>query len=322
MRPSKRDIIIATRKSRLAMAQSESVGKIINRLNPRVALRLVPIESDGDRILDHPLARFGGKGLFTRNVEMALLDGKEADIAVHSLKDLPTDETPALRIVAIPSRAPVHDVLISREAQRIEDLPQGATVGTCSPRRRAQVLRLRPDLNIVNLRGNVETRLRKVLEEKTVDATLLAAAGLMRLGLVEHTRKPIPLDEVLPACGQGALAIQCRLDDHITMRRCAPLNDVATSEAVSCERHLAAALGADCHSPLAVLAENATAGNHQVRLRARVLSLDGKTCLEIDMTGPVGRSKVICAEAAAELIRQGARELLAAAAKEAAAGED
>lgn len=319
MRPSRRDIIIATRKSSLAMAQSEAIGKQIHQFNPRVSLQLVPIESEGDQVLDHPLAQIGGKGLFTRNIETALCDGKIADIAVHSLKDLPTQETPGLLIVATPPRAPVHDVLISRGPTTIDELPPGAVVGTCSPRRKAQLLRRRPDLQIVHLRGNVQTRLRKVLEEKVMDATLLAAAGLGRLGLGEHAANAIPVDQMLPACGQGALAVQCRVDDHTTVRRCMPLNDAATSIAVNAERSVAAALGADCHSPVAILAQLIDANT--LRLRARVLSTDGTQCAEVDLTGPSKKLRPLVEEVTASLIAQGAKALLEKAARDGAADD-
>ena len=300
------------------MVQSETIGKQIHQFNPRVSLNLVPIESEGDQVLDHPLAAIGGKGLFTRTIETAL-SSKTADIAVHSLKDVPTDETPGLVIVATPPRAPVHDVLITRGAESIDQLPEGAIVGTCSPRRKAQLLRLRPDLKIVNLRGNVQTRMRKVLEEKVMDATLLAAAGLGRLGLGEQAKNAIPVEQVLPACGQGALAVQCRVDDHITVRRCMPLNDAATSIAVNAERAVAAALGADCHSPVAILAELTDANT--LRLRARVLSTDGKHCAEVDLSGPSKKSRPLIEQATASLIEQGAKSLLEQAARENAAGE-
>jgi hydroxymethylbilane synthase len=208
----------------------------------------------------------------------------------------------------------VHDVLIARGPKTIAELPEGAVVGTCSPRRKAQLLRVRCDLQIVNLRGNVQTRLRKVLEDKAMDATLLAAAGLGRLGLGEHAANAIPVEQVLPACGQGALAVQCRVDDHITVRRCMPLNDAATSIAVNAERSVAAALGADCHSPVAILAELVDANT--LRIRARVLSTDGTQCAEVDLSGPSKKLRPLVEEAVASLIAQGAKALLEQAARE------
>ncbi|MDH3584636.1 MAG: hydroxymethylbilane synthase [Phycisphaerae bacterium] len=307
MRPSRRDIVIATRKSRLARAQSDLIGRWLLQLNPRVQMRLVEMESEGDRLSSHPLTDLGGKGLFTRTIEAALL-GRRADLAVHSFKDLPTTETAGLVVAATPPREAVHDVLIARGPARIEDLPRGATVGTCSPRRGAQLLRLRSDLKIVPMRGNVETRLTKVLEQQIVDATLLAAAGLVRLGLDQHTRCPIPVEQVLPAAGQAALAVQCRLDDHPTLRRCMPINDPPAALAVSLERQVIAATGADCHSPIAVLAE--TQADATVRLRVRILSMDGRTCLEEDRTSaPTGAAQA-CGEIIESLLSAGARELI------------
>jgi hydroxymethylbilane synthase len=284
------------------------IGKTLHRLNPRVGMRLVPLESEGDRIHNHPLAQVGGKGLFTRAIEAAVLDGR-ADIAIHSFKDLPTEPTPGLIIAATPRRFPAHDVLVSAEgAKSIRDLPKGATLGTCSPRRAAQALRIRNDLKIVTLRGNVDTRIRKCVEDHEIDAVLLAAAGLTRLGLTQHTVNPVPLDEVLPAAGQGGLAIQCRVDDHVTLRRCLPLNDSMTSTAINAERQVVAALSADCHSPVAIYAE--TVGLDQLRIRARVLSLDGLRMAEADQTGSVKKLRALCDEVTDTLLKQGARKLL------------
>jgi hydroxymethylbilane synthase len=299
----------------LATAQSEFLGNILDNLNPRVSMRLVPLESEGDQIKDGPLAHSGGKGLFTNTIERAVLD-ETADIAVHSMKDLPTELTMGLIIVATPKRAPVHDVLISRDADTIDDLPEGAKVGTCSPRRAAQLLRLRPDLNIVPLRGNVDTRLKKVHDTKEVDATLLAAAGLLRLGMTEHCQKPIPVDQIMPAAAQGALAVQCRVDDHITVRRCMPLNDAACGITVNAEREVVGALDAGCYSPIAATAEQV--GLHELRVRARVLSLDGQTCVEADITGPTKRMRGICREVIDSLKNQGAEDILAQAEAEGA----
>jgi len=307
LRPSRRDIVIATRRSRLATTQSQSIGDRLHRLNSRVELTLLPLESDGDRVLDHPLSSVGGKGLFTRAIERALLE-KRADIAVHSLKDVPVDDaTPGLIIAATPPRMPVHDVLIARTAARIDDLPHGARVGTCSPRRASQLLRLRSDLQIVPLRGNVESRIAKVLETGEFDATLLAAAGLARLGLTEHTNA-IPLEQVLSAAGQGALAVQVRVDDHVSLRRCMPINDAATAVATNTERQVVAALDADCHSPIAVLAE--LTDNQTMRLRARVLSPDGADCAEADESAPAQSAAKLCKSVIDALLKQGAREIL------------
>lgn len=307
MRPSRRDILIATRRSKLALTQAEWVGRLLQKLNPGVEVRYVTLDSEGDRVTDHPLASVGGKGLFTRSIERTLLDGK-ADIAVHSLKDVPTEPTEGLLIAAIPTRLPVHDVLVSRHGRALCDLPQGATMGTCSPRRGAQLLRLRPDLKVVAMRGNVDTRLAKVLDQGLFDATLLAAAGLLRLGLDRFAQAALSCRDVLPAAGQAALAVQCRVDDHISLRRCIPLNDSAASIAVTAERQVVAALGADCHSPVAVLCEPIE--GLCWRIRARVLSPTGSVCIEADETGSAKTVRKLAKVIADKLIAQGARQVL------------
>lgn len=310
MRPSRRNIIIATRKSQLARTQSQAVGDFLQSLNPRVQVEYVFIESDGDKIRNHPLAALGGKGLFTRNIEHALLT-ERADIAVHSYKDLPTENTPGLVVAATPGRRDPRDVLISHHGQTIENLPHGATIGTCSSRRAAQMLTLRPDLHIEPLRGNVDTRLTKIFGERQFDGTLLALSGLQRLGIEDHNNAALNTAAVLPACAQGALAIQCRADDHVTIRRLLPLNDSVTNTAVSAERQIASGLNTDCHSPIAALAE-LTAPN-EFRIRVRVLSRDGATCLSADETTPAKHVRKTCDTMIENLLKQGAAELLAQA---------
>jgi len=279
LRKSRRPIVIAARPSRLARAQAEAVGRVLGRLHPHVKVEFRWIESQGDSLADQPLAEVGGKGLFTKTVETALLGG-HADVAVHSLKDLPTQLTPGLTIAAIPRRADARDCLIAPEASRITDLRHGAVIGTASPRRSSQLLRIRPDFEIRLLRGNVETRLNKVMEVRQFDATLLAMAGLKRSGLGAHARKPIELDEMLPAAAQGALAVQCRVDDHLSITRCLPLNDAATSAAVHCERKVIDGLAGNCHSAIAVHAQPIDAESRVYRVRAQVLSADGEQFIE------------------------------------------
>ena len=279
MRRSVRPIVIASRRSLLARVQAEAVGRSLHRLSPQVELEFRWIESEGDRQIDQSLASSGGKGLFVRAVEQALLDG-QADLAVHSLKDLPVELTPGLAIAAVPRRADPRDCLIAPEAASVDQLPQGAVVGTASPRRGAQLRQMRPDLRTALLRGNIETRLRKVLDDREVDATLLSMAGLQRAGLGRHADKPIDVSRMLPSAGQGALAIQCRVDDHVSMSRCLPLNDPATSAAVHFERQVVWGLQGSCHSPIAVYASPADDVARTFDLCARVLSLDGKICLE------------------------------------------
>jgi hydroxymethylbilane synthase len=294
LRRSQKPIVIAARRSPLARAQAELVGRALSRLHPKIEVQYRWVESQGDKTLDQSLADHGGKGLFTKDVERLLL-ACEADLAVHSLKDLPASDTTGLVLAAVPRRQDARDCLITPDGlASINDLPNGAVVGTASPRRAAQLLKLRPDLKIDLLRGNVQTRLDKVLNPEGVkryDATLLAFAGLSRLGLTEHTANPIPVQEILPSACQGALAVQCRANDHVTLTRCLPLNNPEASTAVHAERQVVAGLGGDCHSPIAVFAEQAkqpptpakrNADAHWFRLRVRVLSADGAQCLEMD----------------------------------------
>jgi hydroxymethylbilane synthase len=281
LRKSSRPLVIVARRSLLARAQTEMVGQALARLHPGVQVSYHWIESEGDRLADAALAEAGGKGLFATALERELLAGR-ADLAVHSLKDLPAQQlgakTNGLTIAAIPARADVRDCLVSQSgAATIEALPPGAVLGTASPRRASQVLRIRGDLKIKLIRGNVDTRIRKVLVDKQFDATLLAKAGLERASLSEHANHPIDPAVILPAACQGALALQCRADDHVTLLRCLPLNHSVTATAVHTERSIVAALGGDCHSAIAALAETSGLG---LKIQVRVLSADGKTCLE------------------------------------------
>ncbi len=319
MRRSRQPIVIASRRSLLARAQTEMVGKALMRLHPGVEVQYRWLDSEGDQMPEVSLADRGGKGLFTRRVERALLKG-EADLAVHSLKDLPVDPTPGLQLAAIGKRVDVRDVLISAEGYAsLADLPEGAMVGTSAPRRAAQLLNVRPDLRITALRGNVDTRLAKTLSgEAGLDATLLAAAGLLRLGKKEHLTHRLDVDTLLPAASQAALAIQCRADDHVTLTRCLPLNHAATATAVHAEREVVFGLEGDCHSPIAAYAvpcdppgpvtRNADA--HWFRLRVRVLSPDGVHRLDVDERVMTKELRRLVKRVIEELRQQGAREMI------------
>ena len=330
MRKSHRAIVIAARRSLLARRQAELVGTALGRLNPHVSVQYRWLESEADHYPDQPLDRIPrspaapnhpdgpktdvgiGKGLFTKTIEQAIMNGT-ADIAVHSLKDLPVAQVgEGLILATIPSRADVRDCLICREGiTSIESLPQGATVGTASPRRIAQIRRLRSDLSPRFIRGNIDTRLRKV-KDGQYDATILSVAGLRRADLSHHVTNPISLSNMLPAAGQGALAVQCRSDDHVTIQRCLPINNPVTAAAVHAERDVVGELGCDCHSPIAVLAEPiGDHGSEGFHLWARILSLDGTTCLEAQEHASPSELGKLTKRVVSNLISQGARSLLA-----------
>lgn len=328
MRRSRRPIVIASRTSELARIQAKLVGKALGKLHP-VEIQYHWVESEGDQIKEGSLADAGGKGLFTRRVDRAVLENK-ADLAVHSLKDLPVDPAEALAglsLAATPKRHTANDCLVSASGYgRLADLPEGAVVGTSSPRRAAQMRRVRPDLDVRLLRGNVNTRLRKVLTDEgpNYDAAILAVAGLKRLKLGEHAGHPLNLDEMLPSACQGALGIRCRATDHVTLTRCLPLNAASTSMAVTHEREIVRLLGADCHSPIAVLAEpidpakttaKRNADSHWFRLRVRVCSADGQTTLEADERCKTNELRRLVKRVAKSLIADGAKDLLADAAR-------
>lgn len=261
---------LGTRGSQLALIQARKVAAALEVAErwPAGHVEIVPIKTSGDKITDRPLAEVGGKALWTKELDQALLNG-DIDFAVHSMKDVEVVRPESIRLVAIRPRVYVDDKLIG--ADSVDGLKKGAVVGTSSPRRAAQLLAARPDLKIVPLRGNVDTRLKK-LEAGEVDATILSAAGLHRLKL-DHVGTPIPFDIMLPAPGQGALGIECREDDDDCMASLKLLDDLGARCAVEAERAFARALGGSCHSPVGALA---TVDRQQVYLRADILSVDGR----------------------------------------------
>ncbi len=302
---------LATRASELALAQARLVARRIEA-ELGVAAELVPLKTTGDRFAGS-LAAVGGKGLFIKELEEALLDGR-ADLAVHSAKDLPALLTPGLELAAFPVCADPRDALVARRrGATLESLPRGARVGTGSARRRALLRARRPDLEVVPLRGNVPTRLRR-LEERELDAVVLACAGLERLGLADRIDERIAAEVLLPAVGQGALALQAR-SGGAPARAAAALDDAGVRARLTAERGFLVGLGGDCNVPLAALAEPAGAG--ALRLRALLATSDGERVLRAEREGPAREAAALGAAAAEAILREGGAEILAALRREA-----
>jgi hydroxymethylbilane synthase len=296
---------IGTRGSPLALWQAHHVAALIKTLAPQEPVELVEIQTTGDQVRDVPLAQVGGDGLFTKEIQRALQTGA-VDVAVHSLKDLPTFAVEGLTLAAVPRRGPTGDAFVSTRHRSFAALPQGATVATSSLRRRAQLLHRRPDLNLVNIRGNVETRLRK-LDEQGLDATILAQAGLERLGLGNAITEILDPTWMLPAVGQGALGLECRSADGRTRALLAPLNDAATRAAVLAERALLRGLGGGCQVPIG--AATGVEGE-RLTLRGVVIDVDGKRRVEATLQGVAGAAEELGQRLAEQLLAGGARALL------------
>ena len=290
---------IGTRGSRLARTQTDLVCRALAAAHPELAapdaLEPVVIRTTGDRITDRPLAEFGGKGLFCKELEAALLE-RRIDLAVHSIKDLPTWLPEGLVLGAVLEREDPRDVLLARAPASITGLPEGALIGTASVRRKAQLLAQRPDLRVVSIRGNVETRLRK-LAAGEVDVTLLALAGLRRLG-IDHAGVVLGPEQMLPAVGQGAIGIECRADDRASLALLAAIDHAASRACVRAERALLGALDGSCHTPIAGYAE---ISEGRMRLRALIARPDGSACLRTERTGAPGDGEALGADAGAEL---------------------
>lgn len=302
-------LTFATRPSALARWQTQWVIRALQEVHPDLHCEEKVITTQGDKILDKPLPEIGGKGVFTQELESELLSG-DVHCAVHSLKDLPVENPEGLTIGCVPARAEVRDALISRDGFTLVALPQNAVVGTSSLRRGAQLLRVRPDLKITSLRGNVDTRVRKALDGQ-YDAIVLAGAGLTRLGLDRHVTEWLPLDVMLPAPGQGALAVQCRADDRVTLERLAALEDESARRAVAAERAFLSGLGGGCAVPVAAYAEGGDRGQGAgVRLTGLVISEDGSKALKVRGEG-IDALK-LGNELASQALAQGADEILAA----------
>ena len=300
-------IRLATRSSPLALWQAHFVAE---RLRPVVAPRpvaIVHIETHGDRDQATALSAMGGFGVFTKAIQQSLLD-QRADIAVHSLKDLPTILTPGVTLTAVPPRGPTGDVLISRTVKRFDDLPRGATVGTSSLRRRAMILNRRPDLKMVDLRGNVDTRLRK-LDELKLDGIVLAEAGLVRLGLADRIVEVLNAEWMLPAVGQGAIGLECREADHEIRHFAEALSDPETLARVIAERAMLATLGGGCLVPIGA---TSVVSHGQLTLRGMVLSPDGVRKIVATHSGSIAAPLAVGQELAGQLLAAGAAEILPA----------
>jgi hydroxymethylbilane synthase len=300
-------LVIATRKSRLALWQAEHVRAALQARRPDLAVELLPMSTRGDELLQARLDEAGGKGLFVKELEAAMADGR-AHLAVHSMKDVPAELPPGFVLPAILSREDPRDAFVSVKAPDFAALPTGSVVGTSSLRREAQIAARFPGLRVQLLRGNVETRLAK-LDRGEYDAAVLAVAGLRRLGLESRIRAVIAPEAMLPAPGQGALGIECREADVEVVALVAGLADSGTSACVHAERTVSRALGGNCSIPLGAFAE-ATAGT--LRLRALVASRDGKRIARADCEGPAADPVALGERAAQALREQGAVEILAA----------
>ncbi|MDP1714505.1 MAG: hydroxymethylbilane synthase [Anaerolineales bacterium] len=298
-------LFFATRPSALARWQTNWVINELKNIHPDLECEEKIIITQGDKILDKPLPEIGGKGLFTKELESELLSGA-VHCAVHSLKDLPVENPAGLTIGCIPTRAEVRDALISANGYTIATLPANASVGTSSLRRSAQILSHRPDINTQSLRGNVDTRLRKALDAQ-YDAIILAGAGLTRLGLDNHVTEWLSLDVMLPAPGQGALAIQCRADDQTTLSLLAALEDDSTRKCVTAERAFLSGLGGGCAVPVAAYA---VIGNRSlvISLTGLVISEDGKKVVKV--IGQGTNALELGNELAQQAVAQGASEVL------------
>lgn len=302
---TKKILKIATRQSPLALWQANYVKARLQQIHTDLQIELVPMVTKGDVILDTPLAKIGGKGLFVKELEVALLNG-EADIAVHSMKDVPMQFPEGLGLSVICQREDPRDAFVSNSYHSLMDLPKGAIVGTSSLRRQCQLKQLRPDLNIHSLRGNVGTRLAK-LDNGEYDAIILAAAGLIRLGLEQRITSFIDIEQCLPAAGQGAVGIECRTDDHEVQQLLAPLADLETTYCVLAERAMNMHLQGGCQVPIAgyaILAEN------QLYLRALVGDLDEAVIIRSEGKSAVENAEMLGIQIAEQLLQQGADKIL------------
>lgn len=299
-------IRIATRKSPLAMWQAEHVAAALRAAHPQLQVEILGMSTQGDKILDTPLAKIGGKGLFVKELETRMLEG-DADIAVHSMKDVPVELPEGLHLATIMQREDPRDAFVSNQFASLDDLPEGAVVGTSSLRRQCQLSDQRPDLRIESLRGNVNTRLRK-LDDGEYDAIILAAAGLIRLGFAERIRGALEPEQSLPAIGQGAVGIECRASDVRTNELLAPLHHHDTADRVGAERAFNARLEGGCQVPIG---GHAVLQGDQLWLRGLVGTVDGSEIVRGEISGPREQASELGIALAEELLQHGAAQILA-----------
>lgn len=304
-------LTIATRKSALALWQAEHIKARLESIHPGLNVTLLPMSTRGDVILDTPLAKIGGKGLFVKELEIAMLEGR-ADIAVHSMKDVPVEFPEGLELATICTREDPRDAFVSNTFASLTDMPAGSSVGTCSLRRRCQIAERFPHLIIRDLRGNVQTRLNK-LDHGEFDAIILAASGLKRLDLEHRITECLPVDLSLPANGQGALGIECRSNDERVKKLLQPLEDMTTRACVIAERAMNRRLQGGCQVPIGAFAER---HNDKIHLRGLVGDPDGSRVLRDEITGPLSESEYLGVQLAEKLLTQGAGEILAAVYRE------
>lgn len=302
---TKRHLIIATRESPLALSQAESIKTALLKIHPQLSVELLGITTQADKLLDVTLNAIGGKGLFVKELEEALLDGR-ADIAVHSMKDVPMDLPEGLCLPVIGKREDARDAFVSNQFSSLAQLPNNASLGTSSLRRQTQIHAIRPDINMLNLRGNINTRLKR-LDADEFDALILAAAGLNRMHLHSRIRSYLSIEVSLPAAGQGALGIECRQDDEKLLTLIAALNDDITHTCVTAERALCKRLGGGCQVPVAAYAQ---IHHQELILRGLVANRHGTRLLRAQLSGNPHQAEAIGLRVAEELLQQGAEKIL------------
>lgn len=301
-------ILVGSRGSELALAQAKEVVEALREFTPNHDYRVVAIKTTGDKLSEVREGKFEGKGVFTKEIEESLLRG-EIQLAVHSMKDLATELPSGLMVAAIPRRVDHRDALISRKKEKLDRLPGGATIGTSSLRRRSQLLATRNDLHVVDMHGNIDTRLRK-LDKGDYDGIVLAAAGLMRLGLEKRVTEFLPTKIMLPAIGQGAVAIEARDDDNESLKLVSRLEDKATRRAVEAERAFARKLGANCRTPIAAYSK---AEGDRLAIDGMVASTDGRKLLRSQLVSTNPNPEEVGEELAESLLAKGAQYVLEAA---------